>query len=58
MTFSRSVFGFALAVLLSSCAATSALATDLSNIKTIGIVSALGDTLHHVYIGSTAFTNA
>lgn len=29
----------------------------IANIKTIGIVSALGDKLHHVYVGSTAFTN-
>ena len=58
MTFSRSIFGLALAALLSICTTASALAADLSNIKTIGIVSALGDTLHHVYIGSTAFTNA
>lgn len=29
----------------------------IAKTKTIGIVSALGDKLHHVYVGSTAFTN-
>ena len=29
----------------------------IAQVKTIGIISALGDTLHHVYVGATAFTN-
>lgn len=33
-------------------------AAKLANVKTIGVVSALGDTLYNVRIGSTAFTNA
>src|SRR5689334_8055975 len=44
---------FAMAALSGASAAD----RDLSGIKSIAVISALGDRLHHVYIGSTAFTN-
>lgn len=40
-----------------ACGMSSAGASDLSQIKSIGVISAVGDTLHHKYVGSTAFTN-
>src|SRR5262245_10061096 len=59
-TFDRSsIFGSVAFVLaLAVWSATPAAAEDLPPFKTIGVISTLGDTLHHVYVGSTAFTNA
>ena len=44
-------------LLFALAASAGASAADLSNIKSVGVISAIGDRLHHAYIGSTAFTN-
>jgi hypothetical protein len=42
----------------SACPALADNEKELAQVHTVAVISALGDTLHNAYIGSTAFTNA
>lgn len=53
----RSLFALSMALCAIALPARADNEAVITNIKTIGIVSALGDKLNHIYVGSTAFTN-
>ena len=57
MTTKRSLLTIALLCTMAALAAVAQAADKLANVKTIGVISALGDTLYNVQTGVTAFDN-